>query len=161
MIEELVLFKSTYETERNKPMPDKFHAYVQQQLLFLIKLHYRHVYQILPELNILFKEEKRVPDLSLFPLGTIDFKRNETNVSKTPIGIIEILSGQQALSPLIVKLEEYMNAGVKSYWLVLPELKSIYVFHTSYESLIFDRKSLLKDDVLGIELSLQEVFEAM
>jgi len=34
---EAVMVASTYQIERNKPMPDKLHAFLQQQLLFGIK----------------------------------------------------------------------------------------------------------------------------
>jgi len=150
-----------YEQERNKPMPDKFHAFIQQQLLFLIKLAYRDQFEVLPELNILFGEEKNVPDLALFEKGQLDLTHNETNISEIPVGAIEILSGQQPIQELVIKLERYLNAGVKSYWLVVPDLRSIYVYHHRNDSNIFGSNDVLIDEVLGIELELQEVFGAL
>lgn len=158
---EAVAYIPTYELERGKPMPDKLHAFIQQQLLFLIKLYYRETFDVLPELNIIFDSEKSIPDLAIYEKNVLDFTKNETNVSEIPKGAIEILSGQQPLSELTSKLHRYLKAGVKSYWLVVPELQSIYVFSDPSESRIYGKKDLLKDEVLGVELDLREVFEGM
>jgi Uma2 family endonuclease len=158
---EAVLPSPTYQIERNKPMPDKLHAFLQKQLLLLIQWEYKTTYEVLPELNILFEEEKRILDLVLYKKSTLDFTKNETYVKEIPDGAIEILSGKQAMEELMYKLELYFAAGVKSYWLVSPLLRSIYVFHTPDESQPFGRHDVLKDEVLGIELDLNEVFEGM
>lgn len=152
---------SDYEIERQKPTPDKLHAFLQGGLLSLIKYKYRKTYDVLPELNILFNGEKKIPDLSIYKKNTLDFTKNETSVSEIPVGAIEILSGQQAIGQLTEKLELYLSAGVQSYWLVVPELRSIYVYHNAYENQIYGRKDILKDEILGIELDLKEVFEGM
>ncbi|MEM9886834.1 MAG: Uma2 family endonuclease [Bacteroidota bacterium] len=158
---EMTATASIYEIERNKPMPDKLHSYLQKRLIFLLELHYRKVYETLPELNIIFEGEKKVPDLAIYEKQALDFTKNETNITLIPVGAIEILSGQQVISNLTNKLEKYLSAGVKSYWLVLPELRSIYVFHTADESFIYGKKDVLKDEVLGIELNMKDVFEGM
>jgi len=158
---EVVAQSSVYELERGKPTPDKLHAFIQQQLLFLIKLYYRETFDVLPVLNIIFDGEKSIPDLAIYKKNTLDFTKNETNVSEIPVGTIEILSGQQPLSELTSKLQRYIKAGVQSYWLVVSELQSIYVFHNASESKIYGKKDHLKDEVLKIELDLQEVFEGM
>ncbi len=158
---EAIVAVSNYELERQKPLPDKLHAFLQRQLLFLIQLQYRDQYEVLPEMNILFNGEKKIPDLSIYKKHTLDFTHNETNVAEIPLCAIEILSGQQVLSELTAKLEQYLAAGVQSYWLVVPELRSIYVYHTPNDSDIYGRRDVLKDTVLGIELDLKEVFEGM
>ncbi len=49
----------------------------------------------------------------------------------------------------------------KSYWLVVPDLRSIYVYHHRNDSNIFGSNDILVDKVLGIELELKEVFGAL
>jgi hypothetical protein len=42
--------------------------------------------------------------------------------------------------------------------LVLPDLKSIYVFQSPQDYAVFLKREILKDDVLGIELDLKGIF---
>jgi Uma2 family endonuclease len=45
-----------------------------------------------------------------------------------PLGVVEIMSPTQTITELIVKSHAFFDAGVQSYWLVIPSLKTIYVF---------------------------------
>lgn len=152
---------SRYEIERDKPIPDKLHAFVQQQLLFFILLNYRNQYEVLPELNILLNGTKYVPDLAIYPKGALNFKQNETTLDDIPSAAVEILSGQQPIQTLINKMEVYLAAGVQSYWLVVPALKTIHIFHSPHESMVFSQNDELIDEKLGIKLRLAEVFDQL
>ena len=78
---------------------------------------------------------------------------------QVPLGVIEILSAKQDLTELMIKCSEYFSAGVKSYWLALPALKTIYVFYSPDEYVIYSGKDILQDKKLNIELDLVDIFK--
>ncbi len=152
--------KSAYEKEREKPMPSVNHSIVQGNLVFYLKLEYRSKYRILPEINIDVIDRGRVPDIAICD-STITFNTGEDSVKLegVPYGVIEILSPKQNLSELVRKSVEYFKVGVKSYWLVLPDLRSIYIFDKPNDFQVFTYKDQLKDKTLGIDLDLGEIFK--
>jgi Uma2 family endonuclease len=150
---------SEYEIERGKPMPDKNHALIQGNLFFLIRLFYSEKYTVLPEINLDLPIRERIPDLAIYPAMKFHPDENEIRMKEAPLCAIEILSAKQDLSELMTKRAEYFTGGVLSYWLVLPALYTIYVFHSATEYQIFSGKDILQDSKLGIELNLEEVFK--
>lgn len=150
---------SEYEIERGKPMPDKNHALIQGNLFFLIRLLYGEKYTVLPEINLDLPIRERVPDLAIYPVIQFNPDENEIRMKQAPLCAVEILSTKQDLSELMTKRAEYFTGGVLSYWLVLPALYTIYVFHSATEYQIFSGKDKLQDAKLGIELQLEEVFK--
>ena len=105
-------------------------------------------------------EKPMVPDIALYPSSVAFIPAlDEVKMEEKPLGVIEILSPTQSLSELIEKSVKYFESGVKSYWLVLPALQNIYVFHAPGEYQMFTHKETLKDETLGIELNLKEVFK--
>jgi Uma2 family endonuclease len=148
---------SDYEIERGKPMPSKNHAIVQGNLLFHIRSKAPHL-RVLPEINIEFFDRERVPDLAIYDNVVFTPGDDELRLTEMPLGLIEILSPRQNIADLMVKRSEYFAAGVKSYWLVIPDLLTIYVFYSADDYDIFTRKETLRDRVLDIELSLADIF---
>lgn len=152
--------KSQYEIERGKPMPSKNHAYIQHRIGKLIDRVYTDIYLPLPELSISLGEGKtRVPDIAIY--NEFDYTPGEDEVStkQLPLGVIEILSPKQHIGDLIIKSKEYFDAGIKSYWLVLPDLKTIYVFSAINEYEVYAKNVELIDNQLNIKLSLAELFK--
>lgn len=152
-----VLIKSEYEIKRGKPIPSKNHAFIQTRLIVLFALK-NLPYQILSELSLKIGATIKVPDLAIFENIEFTPGADEVQVTQVPLGVVEILSPKQNLTDLIVKAHAYFDHGVKSYWLVLPDLKSIYVFHKPNDSQVFSKKDILKDEELGIEIELAKVF---
>ena len=148
----------TYEEERGKPIPSLNHVIVQTNLILALGIKYLDIYRILSELTILFKEERKIPDLSLY--NKISFQAYEDKAVYTdpPLLAIEILSPKQKLGDLSSKCHLYFDNGVKSYWLVIPELRSIYVFKNPEEYNAFHLKETLTDEQMDIELSLVDIF---
>ncbi|MFN4256986.1 MAG: Uma2 family endonuclease [Saprospiraceae bacterium] len=153
------LVQSDYEIERGKPMPDKNHAIIQGRLVSRLDRLYENLYTILPEINLDLPTRERVPDLAIYPPLDFDPDNNEVRMSEPPLGAIEILSEMQNLSDLMLKRAEYFNAGVQSYWLVVPALRTVYVFYAPDDYDVFSRKDKLVDKKLGIELDLGEIFK--
>lgn len=79
-------------------------------------------------------------------------------MTQMPVGVVEILSSSQTLDDLTQKRQSYFDAGVQSYWLVLPDLQSVYVFQNTEDYEVFTHRDVLKDRVLDIELDLRERF---
>lgn len=150
---------SEYEIERGKPMPDKNHAFVQGNLLIQLFLKYSSKFKVLPEINLDLPIRERVPDLAIFPPMVFLPDQNEIRMREVPLGVIEILSAKQDLAELMIKCSEYFSAGVKSYWLALPALRTVYVFYSPNEYEIFSGNDIMKDKNLGIELELTEIFK--
>jgi Uma2 family endonuclease len=156
MGEALVISK--YEIERGKPMPSKNHAIVQANLLLAIQPRYPQ-YRVLPELSIDFPIRDRVPDLAFYQNISFTPGQDEITMSEMPLGLVEILSPTQNLSDLMAKCREYFTAGIQSYWLVIPDLQTIYVYYSTEDFEIFAKKETLTDKKLGIELNLSEIFK--
>ncbi|MDO8366561.1 MAG: Uma2 family endonuclease [Saprospiraceae bacterium] len=149
---------SEYETEREKPMPSKHHAFIQSRLLSQFDRGYSDRYTVLTELSLDLPIRDRVPDLSVYPY-TEFMGEEEIKMTDLPICIIEILSPTQNHIDLLIKRREYFDAGVKSYWLVFPDPKSVYVYSNPDEFEVFSYREVLNDPILGIELPLAEIFK--
>lgn len=143
MEKEKLFIQSEYEIERGKPMPSRNHAYIQSKLLKLIDRKYSAVYEVISELSVVLDGKEWVPDLSIYDYFEFRPGNDEVKVTQIPRAIIEILSPTQHLADLIVKSYSYFDAGVNSYWLVLPDLCTIYIFSAPNEYEAFVKKGTL------------------
>ena len=152
---------STYEIERGKPTPSKNHSIIQANLIFELMKKYRNQYRMASELNLKMPSGDKVPDIVVYLKSELIYSpgQDEAYVSKKPFGIIEILSHSQNPSELVTRSHSYFADGIKSYWLAIPDLKSIYVFSAPNEYDVFSKKEKLVDGQLGIELDLGEIFK--
>jgi len=150
--------QSEYEIERGKPIPSKNHAIVQGNVYFLLRQKYEDQFRVVPEVSVIVNEKERVPDIALFEKLEFSPGNDEVKLSEMPFLIIEILSPKQNLTDLIVKSHIYFEAGVQSYWLILPDLKTVYVFSAPDEYEAYVKTGMLKDTQLDIELDLENVF---
>ncbi len=148
---------SSYEIERNKPIPNRIHGVLQGDLVFLLNLQYRKKYQFSSEVS-LATSPSSTPDICIFPKRKLDIMEVEAKETEAPITTIEIQSPSQSPDELVKKIHQlYFPMGVKSAWLVLPALKAIQVI-TPDEQVLFS-KGKLKDPVTNIELDIKEIFE--
>lgn len=152
-----VITSSPYEVERGKPIPSKNHSFVQTRLIVAFATQFEQ-FQILSEISLKLGDIERVPDLAIFENIEFTPGEDEIRVEQKPLAVIEILSPKQNLGDLLAKAHVYFENSIGSYWLVLPDLKSIYVFKSPQDYVVFLKKELLKDEVLGIELDLGKVF---
>ena len=157
-METLEAIKSDYELERGKPMPTWNHAVLQQNILFELRTRYPKKYTVLPELNLSVLGEKLVPDLAIFEGVRGILSHDLTMVSEMPLLVVEILSPSQSVSELTAKAERYLQAGVTSHWLVVPELMNIAVSSELGVYQTFNRQDTLRDPATGIELELAPLF---
>ena len=149
---------SSYEQERNKPMPSLNHGSIQANLIIELA-SFRNKIRIISELSLDLSEWPSVPDISIYPKMELDMKNDVISMKEPPLGVIEILSPSQSLADLTAKAVGYFEHGVQSCWIVLPSLSNIYVFSSPDEYQIFRANETLEDKKLGISFSLEEVFK--
>lgn len=155
---EAVTEQSAYEQDRGKPMPSKVHAYIQMNIGFELKTRYKDRFTFLSELSLDLDGWWSVPDLSIYAKMVIDVRRDEIRMTTPPLCAIEIISPMQSLQELVDKAKAYFEHGVQSCWLVLPGLRSIYVFSSFDDFKTFTHTDTLLDDTLKISIPLGEVF---
>ena len=154
--------KNTYETERRKPMPSFNHSLIEAQLSFLLKTHYRKDFFIAAELSLGFVPKGATPDICILPKKDhkIGVDPDIIKLKEAPITTIEILSPTQALSDLTNKIKnEYFPNGVKSSWVIIPELRAVVVYQAGKKDYEWFKKGEMKDEVTGIHLKVDDIFD--
>ena len=158
-VAETTSVEEQYLTERNKPMPSKNHSKVQSNIIISLGVNYEEKYDVHSELTLLLNDWKSVPDLSIFPSAEYNPHGDEVKVTEAPLGVVEILSPKQTQSELILKAIEYFKNGVKSVWIVFPELENVYVFTSPDDYEMYRKGQILKDVALDIELEVSRFFK--
>jgi Uma2 family endonuclease len=89
-------------------------------------------------------------------------KLDEKGCNGAPDLVIEIISPSTAKYDRIVKFRKYQNAGVREYWIVDPEIKSVHVCileNGRYVMFVYDETEKIPVSVLkGCEIELQKIF---
>lgn len=150
---------SEYEIERDKPMPSILHALLQKRLVVFLENFYGTIFEILPEISQSITDKKTVPDISIYEKFEIDWSSSITSFDKIPLLNIEILSPEQTLTSLEIKVRSYFEAGVKSSWIVFPTMKAIAIYLPSGKYKFFEEDEVLQDTTVGIEIPLKEIFK--
>lgn len=154
----IALQTSTYELERGKPMPSKNHGIVQGNIYFELRKKYGEQYSPITEPSLDIQGKERIPDVALFQQLEYTPGADEVRISEIPLLAVEILSPKQHLSELLLKAIPYFEQGIRSYWLVLPDLKTVYVFSAANEYEVFAKTDILKDETLSLALNLKDIF---
>lgn len=147
-----------YEIERNKQKPSKNHAILQKRLIVSLSNLIDSKLEVLSEIALDLADWEFTPDIAIFQKMEINFSIDEVRITQAPLCVVEILSPTQSLQDLTDKIRKYFEKGVQSAWLVLPALKSIYVYSSADEYKAFTFEDTLKDAKLEIELQMQEIF---
>lgn len=148
---------SDYEIERGKSMPSKKHSLIQTKIVIEFANSLPQ-YWALSEISLELNGKEKVPDLAIYEKATFEIEEEEIRTVQIPLGVIEILSPTQNINELVEKSKIYFENGVKSYWLVVPILKSVFVYYEYGYFIDFQHQEILEDEVLGIELDLGKVF---
>lgn len=149
---------SDYEIERGKPMPNRIHGTIQLKLGALFYTQYAAQFQFVSELS-LATTPPSTPDLCVYPKKKLRLREVEAKETEMPLTTIEILSPSQTLEQLQEKAWNiYFPMGVKSAWIVVPELKAIQLLLPNDEQHLF-YKEILTDPATGIQIPVEKVFE--
>ena len=150
---------SAYELDRRKPMPTLIHGAIQANLIIQLAVNYPNQFRIASEVTLATKPDGSTPDLVLYPAGALDYKNDPSRRTDPPLLTIEIQSASQSTKDMVTKLEPYFYFGVKSCWIVVPDLQAVLVYDNPFHYTFFHNDETLKDTVLNVDMSLVEVFK--
>lgn len=154
------LAASDYEIERGKPMPNLLHGTLQSQIMFLLRLRYENLYDFPAEVTLDIKPTAATPDISIYHRrASFDRFNISAREPEMPLTTIEIISPSQSFNEMTKKIRQsYFPSGVKSAWIVVPELRGIHVLLPDDNNLYFSAGTLT-DPATGIEVSVDKIFE--
>lgn len=119
---------------------------------------YEEQYDILPELEFELSAGRLKPDVAILPRLTYDWEADVIRYPNPPVTAIEIISPTQSLDGLVTKIRHlYFPSGVQSAWLVVPALRSIFLYLPGQPALAI-ASGILSDPVTRIELALDAIF---
>jgi Uma2 family endonuclease len=113
----------------------------------------------------LFPQKDQGDDTVLVPdiAGVCDSEKlDDKGCNGAPDLVIEIISPSSAKYDRIVKFRKYQSAGVREYWIVDPEIKSVHVCileNGRYVMFVYDETEKIPVSVLkDCEIDLQKIF---
>ena len=118
--------------------------------------------ELYPEASFQIGGNERIPDLAFLFLERIPPEGEpETKWLLAPDIAIEVVSPNDLFGKVRIKISDYLNAGVRQVWLVVPETREIILYRSATDVTIFPPESeLLCEDLLpGFRLPLGEVFK--
>ncbi len=152
--------KSDYELERNKPMPNLVHAVIQNNLSKFLGVNYDDEFLFASELS-LETTPGSTPDISIYPNRVVEIESVAAKESAPPLTTIEIVSPSQTVDEMIRKVREiYFPMGVKSAWIVVPELRTISIQYPDKTRQTF-AEGMVADKATGIQIPLEQVFRKL
>ena len=150
---------SAYEIERNKPMPTLLHGSIQLNIGYELKFKYPKQFRIASEVLLDTQPNGSTPDIVVYPYSELDFQNDPSRRKDAPLLTVEIQSGSQTTKDMTSKLEPYFSFGIKSCWIITPDFKAVFVYSSPYHYDFFHENDMVKDAVLGIEISVEKIFE--
>ena len=153
------------------PMGSVNHSRTQGKLIVALSQDER--LEVMPELSIDLKGldispfgfksmVELKPDISVYWQTPVPEAEPLDDIIRSPSPpdlAIEIISTSQTLTEMTNKVKAYFALGVKSCWLVLPSLSTIYVFSPPHHYRVFPPDSELIDEIMAIHLPLHQVFK--
>jgi len=99
------------------------------------------------------------PDVCVYS-NEIGYQESDiVRMTEMPLLAIEILSPTQGTKELKDKIHAYFDLGIKSCWLVIPDIQLISVYEKSGKFKNFDMSDTeVIDEVMDIHLPIQKVF---
>jgi Uma2 family endonuclease len=152
----------TYQLERNKPMPSLDHSMIQLQLGYLLKRDFNNQFSLMSELALDTLPKGTTPDICIYQKLNRELGKQPDVVKMTqmPITTVEILSASQPLSQIIQKIKQYyFPAGVKSAWVIIPDLLAIVLYSPDNEDYELYKSGKMTDPATGITVDVKEVFD--
>lgn len=157
MEEQVLEVVSDYELERGKPLPNFNHGYIQANLIVSLRQQYGKQFSVVSEVSIPTASASVTPDVLVFNKRPINWLETKPALTEPPILAIEIQSPLHAMETMIEKAKLLLETGVKSVWIIQPELQTVSVFSKSYPLKTFVEGTIV-DKACGIELSFDAIF---
>ena len=146
----------TYEEERGKPMPSSNHGAIQTNLTIEFAKHLE--YRVYNELSLELDERPMTPDLSVYLRAPLDVRHDIIRRTDPPLLTVEILSPTQGSHPVMEKIEYYLQAGVKTCWLVTPPTRTITIYSADGTDRTFVPGQQAVDPAIGVTANVDAVF---
>ena len=119
---------------------------------------YAEQYEIFPELEFELSAGRLKPDVAILPRLAYDWEADIIRCPTPPITAIEVLSPTQAFDYLVGKIRQlYFSSGVQSAWLVVPTVRTIYLFLPGQPPQVFTT-GILHDPAAQVEVALADIF---
>ena len=131
-----------------KPMPTTLHARAQKRVIWLLE---KQDIEALPEVTLRLSATKLlVPDV-------VAARHIESPYPTEPVLLcVEILSPEDRLGAMLAKCEQYHAWGVPYYWVVDPEKRSAWEYHSGGEPNRVGQQGVLSAG--GLTVQLRELF---
>ena len=130
------------------------HSWIQLRIgsFFLVKFPETGIVAI-PEWRFQVKPTRfRIPDLVV-----IRGKPNEQILTQTPLLCIEILSREDTISRMNLRIQDYLDFGVPAVWLVDPQERQVWIYRRN--GMQEARGNCIQVDGTDIEVPLGEIFD--
>lgn len=138
--------------ERN--MGELPHAEAQGQLIYLLR-DKRWQFRVLPEIRIQITSNRfRVADVAVWRAGA-DLGDRVPVIP--PFLVIEILSHEDRMIRMQMRIQEYLSIGVEWVWMIDPEEKQAIVFSQKHPGGVLS--GVLRTENPAIELPIECVFQ--
>ncbi len=161
IVEESTKYEPDYETERNKPMPNRIHGRIQTRIATQLEINYGHQFAIESEVALDTQPKASTPDICIFPLSTLHLNEIQAKSKEMPLTTIEIQSPSQAPEDLVKKaLESYFPAGVKSAWVIIPSMKAVRIILPDDQNFLFISGEA-HDPTNGVKVAVEKIFEGV
>ena len=128
----------------------------------------RKLGHVVPENLFVFNaqtDERRRPDVAYFSVEQWPLDRPLPEAGDwaiVPELAVEVISPHDVFAQVLAKLQEYFDYGVKQVWLVVPNVRKMYVFDSPTQVRIFSDADTLDNTVVpGFSLKVGELFQAV
>lgn len=156
--EEKIFNSSEYEIVGGevyeRPMPNPEHARIQAKLAakMLIFVEENNLGMVYTECHFrLTEDQTRVPDVAFVSFESFPDTGEPTGSRwLTPPDLaVEIVSPNDVLQEVYEKIDEYLNAGVKQVWLIIPEQRILTVYRSRKNvTILTEEDELIGENVL-------------
>lgn len=136
--------------------PSYNHSYLAYQIAKLLDREEKFNFHI--EITLDIDGVDYIPDIAVYEKKPIDFLHDKIRSDDRPLMVVEILSPKQSVNEVMEKIEVYLNAGIKSCWLVIPPTKTIIVFNDINQPASYST-GILNDPALSIGIVVNDVFK--
>jgi Uma2 family endonuclease len=154
---ETLTLESNHEQEEARNMsPSYHHGFVCSNVIAALKAIGK--FTIFSELSLFIANKEYIPDICVYPKRTIDLAADDIiRMVEMPLAVMEVLSPRQTILDIQEKFPVYLNAGVKSCWLVIPPVQTITVYAAPGQGKVF-KTGDVTDPMLDIQIPLEAFF---
>ncbi len=136
-------------------MPSRNHSLAQANLIFEFKRTGQ--FDVLSEVALQLGDRPLIPDLSIFPKRQSDWSNDVIRETEPPLTVVEIFSPSQGYLDVMEHVAAYLEAGVKSVWILVPPLRTITIYHAQQPPKTFSEGKAV-DSATGLEVEVGAVF---